>query len=221
MDNSPHNTKLQLILAAGEIFAEHGFEGASIRAIAEKAGANIAAINYHFGSKENLYKETVLFSHKKRGKIQDILSQEDPNILKSRQGVEKIIRKIVQLDFHSFVSPDRPNWSGRLLLRSFFDSAPPFKELIRDEFLPNFQFLKNLALNANPTLSDQEAHFWALSLIGKISVYSFLAEPVLMTYNKENYDPSDIEAAIDHITKTLVRELFPPEKNNETRSVNS
>ena len=50
-------TKLALINAAGELFADHGLEGTSVRAIAEKAGANVAAINYHFGSKENLYAE--------------------------------------------------------------------------------------------------------------------------------------------------------------------
>ncbi len=48
-------TRRNLIEAAGEIFAAKGFDGASIREICKQAGANIAAIHYHFGDKEKLY----------------------------------------------------------------------------------------------------------------------------------------------------------------------
>ena len=50
-------TKARLLEAAGEEFAEKGFELARVRAICERAGANLAAINYHFGDKEQLYVE--------------------------------------------------------------------------------------------------------------------------------------------------------------------
>ncbi len=49
-------TRRLLIDAATSLFAEHGFRGTSIRDIARTAGANVAAVNYHFGSKENLYR---------------------------------------------------------------------------------------------------------------------------------------------------------------------
>ena len=49
-------TRRLLIDAATSLFAEHGFHGTPIRDIARMAGANVAAVNYHFGSKENLYR---------------------------------------------------------------------------------------------------------------------------------------------------------------------
>ena len=49
-------TRRRILKAASRIFAEHGFEGASIRDIVTKADVNQAAINYHFGSKEGLYR---------------------------------------------------------------------------------------------------------------------------------------------------------------------
>jgi len=49
-------TRLRLIEAALKIFGELGFAGASTRALADTAGANLAAIPYHFGSKEGLYR---------------------------------------------------------------------------------------------------------------------------------------------------------------------
>ena len=49
-------TRMRIIKAAARIFAEHGYEGASIRNIVANADVNQAAINYHFGSKEGLYR---------------------------------------------------------------------------------------------------------------------------------------------------------------------
>ncbi|WFE35677.1 TetR/AcrR family transcriptional regulator [Micromonospora sp. WMMD975] len=48
------DTRTQILDAAEHLFAEHGYRGASIRAITDRAGANLAAIGYHFGSKAEL-----------------------------------------------------------------------------------------------------------------------------------------------------------------------
>ncbi len=46
--------RLQILGAAEQLFADHGFEGTSVRDIAQKAGVNLAMISYYFGSKEKL-----------------------------------------------------------------------------------------------------------------------------------------------------------------------
>ena len=51
---APPDTRTQLLDAAERLFAEHGFRGASVRAITDLAGANLAAVGYHFGSKADL-----------------------------------------------------------------------------------------------------------------------------------------------------------------------
>src|SRR3954470_15915076 len=52
-------TRQHLLEAAGEVFAEAGFRAATVREICQRAGANIAAVNYHFGDKEKLYLEVL------------------------------------------------------------------------------------------------------------------------------------------------------------------
>jgi AcrR family transcriptional regulator len=58
-DPRPDGTREALIAAGRELFALHGYDGASVRAITARAGANLGAITYHFGSKRALYDEVV------------------------------------------------------------------------------------------------------------------------------------------------------------------
>ncbi|MHC4777235.1 MAG: TetR/AcrR family transcriptional regulator, partial [Planctomycetota bacterium] len=50
-------TQERLLAAAGAVFAEKGYEKTTVAEICQKAGANIASVNYHFGSKKKLYAE--------------------------------------------------------------------------------------------------------------------------------------------------------------------
>jgi AcrR family transcriptional regulator len=55
--NSPVSTKERILAAAEALFAQRGFDGASLRQLTSAAGVNLAAVNYHFGSKEKLVEE--------------------------------------------------------------------------------------------------------------------------------------------------------------------
>src|ERR1700733_3148246 len=64
-------TRMGLLEAAGEEFAANGFESARIRSICQRAGANVAAVNYHFGDKSELYVQAVLHAHRCGGDTED------------------------------------------------------------------------------------------------------------------------------------------------------
>jgi AcrR family transcriptional regulator len=57
MAGTQFSTKDRILGAAEELFAQHGFGGTSLRQVTSRADVNIAAVNYHFGSKENLVNE--------------------------------------------------------------------------------------------------------------------------------------------------------------------
>src|SRR5213079_2171575 len=52
---APGSTKARILGAAEEVFAARGYEGASTRDIAARAGVNISSLHYHWESKETLY----------------------------------------------------------------------------------------------------------------------------------------------------------------------
>jgi AcrR family transcriptional regulator len=63
----PEATREALLQAASELFAARGFDGVPVEAIADRAGANKAMINYHFGGKRGLYKAIVVETFREIG----------------------------------------------------------------------------------------------------------------------------------------------------------
>jgi AcrR family transcriptional regulator len=53
-------TKMALLQAAKRLVLERGYAGASVRELAAASGTNLGAVNYHFGSRENLLNEAIL-----------------------------------------------------------------------------------------------------------------------------------------------------------------
>ncbi len=61
---SAETTRVALIKAATSVFAEYGYDGGSVRLITQRAMANQAAVNYHFGGKDGLYREVLIAATK-------------------------------------------------------------------------------------------------------------------------------------------------------------
>jgi AcrR family transcriptional regulator len=65
MVDEKESTKEKILNTAHKLFADHGFDGASIRDIATAAEVNVASINYYFNSKENLFQQSLVLCYEK------------------------------------------------------------------------------------------------------------------------------------------------------------
>lgn len=91
------STEQRLLAAAERLFAEHGVDGVSLRAVMQAAGANVASVHYHFGSKDALLDAVVrsrldLVSFSRDGLVADLVAGSDPRML-----AEAFIRPILDL----------------------------------------------------------------------------------------------------------------------------
>jgi TetR/AcrR family transcriptional regulator, regulator of cefoperazone and chloramphenicol sensitivity len=109
-------TREKLIEAAGEIFAEKGLYGASIRDITQRAGANIASVNYHFHDKFELY---ALVLRRAYERIAAVMSQ--PLDAETPEGR---MRELLSVMLTSAFDPARPKWQRRLLARELLHPTP-------------------------------------------------------------------------------------------------
>ena len=60
MDSATKDTATRILDAAERLFVEHGFEATSLRTITQQAEVNLAAVNYHFGSKDALFQAVLV-----------------------------------------------------------------------------------------------------------------------------------------------------------------
>jgi len=211
MDKKPAGTKLDLLLAAGELFAENGLNGTGVRAIAEKADANIAAINYHFGSKENLYLEAlryVLLNHES-ARTDGFLEKAEP--LASSDDFPRLLYEIVKVKFNSYFSRDKPLWHARLIMRTFLEPSHALLEVVKQHLEPDQEALMEIIRRAQPRLTEEDIQFFAYSLIGQIAFYMFARAPLLMVLGKDHYDDAFLDAAAKHVARTIVVALGLPE----------
>ena len=137
-------TKESLIDAAEHLFAEHGYDGVGMRALANEAGVNLGAATYHYGTKEKLYIETVLrcFRPIAEERIR-LLRQAEKDAKGKPVPVETIVDCMLRPPFMAALA--HPYFPA-LLARNLF-MPPPFMEesLSREGGLVHEPFLAALA----------------------------------------------------------------------------
>lgn len=115
----PEDTRDRLLRAAGEEFARVGFQHASVRAICNAAGANVSAVKYHFGSKDELYRAVWAVAAK-----QMIASEPMPR-LGDHADPRDVLRAFVAWFMRLVLTETRTHpWAGRLLAHETVTPTP-------------------------------------------------------------------------------------------------
>lgn len=211
MEQATTTTKEALLLAAGELFAEYGVEGTSIRAIAEKCQANIAAVNYHFGSKENLHLALVLYvlEQIKCHRALDLLHckeewAHDP--LKCAEAIFEIVEERCQQYFTNL----HPKWYGRLFMRILLQPTPAISEIMKDTVIPEFNAVRDVLHCCRPVMRIEEAELWADTLVAQLTHYIF-AEDLMELFPEPRKFTAGFETRVlHHVSRVLIRGLELP-----------
>lgn len=165
------STKDQIIQAAEILFALNGYGGTSLRDITERAGVNVAAVNYHFGSKENLLIELldriIAPINTERLEMLEEASADGPPDL------EQILTAFLLPDLTSLNllrarNPDLP----RFVSRMYSEASPLMGRIVGMQFAEMREKFGEAFARALPELSPTEISF-RLSCIVGIVVYLF------------------------------------------------
>lgn len=124
------DTRQRLIEAALKIFGEYGFEGAGTRMLADAAGANLAAIPYHFGNKEGLY----------RAAAHHIVESTSKEILPTLEKIDLATarKKLSRLDATTLLHELLTQFSAIVIGSQFADSFASF--VMREQLQPGAAF---------------------------------------------------------------------------------
>ena len=162
------HTRERLLDASEKLFAEKGFRAASVRDITRESSCNIAAVNYHFGGKSNLYREVFL----RRLRSMRKLRLDAIEAALSRAGKDATLDLLVEAFATAFVAPLVEDSSGRLwlllLAQELIDPQLPPETFHAEMVEPMERALIEALGQVCPELSRDDAQLCIHSLIGQL-----------------------------------------------------
>ena len=194
-------TRARVLRAATVLFAERGFHGTKVRDIAERAGANVAAGHYHFGSKRDLYVEVLRTTF---AEIRETLHRggvaPNPAALDrmSRAELEALLERRVGVMLSTLLGPP-PSLHGALMQREMLDPSDALPLVVSEFVQPMIAETGDIVRRLSPGL-DEEHLTWAVaSIMGQVIFYRFTMPASLRVLGLESFTPAYLRRLAAHI----------------------
>ena len=195
-------TREQILDAAGPVFADQGYD-ATIREICAAATVNVAAVNYYFGDKQNLYLETVRRAYQLRTSQVPM-----PSWSEDATPAEKLVGYIHTL-VTRLVGLDEAPWPTRLLTREVIAPTAVCRELVEEYFRPTLERLLAILDEIVPdsiTLAQRQQ--LAFSITGQCMLYRVAGGVVTMLVKPEEIEKHfQIDQIAHHIATVSLAAL--------------
>ncbi|MFI5365651.1 MAG: CerR family C-terminal domain-containing protein [Candidatus Binatia bacterium] len=195
-------TKERLLAAGSVLFAERGFHGTTVRDIAAQAAVNLAAGNYHYGSKKALYLEVLRAQF---AEVRALLAQRGatraPRELRrlKRPQLEALLRARVHAMLDLVIGTPEAR-HAQLLQREMTDPTEALPAIVREFILPMVGEMEQIVAQLAPGLHGAHLRRCVFSIIGQVLFYRFARPAVLRVMDAEEYPPALAAELADHIT---------------------
>lgn len=204
-------TKEALLEAAGELFADLGLEGVSIRSISRKAKANIAAVHYHFGSKENLYLEVVRHvMTKTRCTLAATFLARREEWCHTPTKCSEVIYRLVEERIRQYFPGVHPRWYGRLFMRILLNPTPALWKLAEEIVMPDLDQLREVLRYCKANMTAPESELWADTLVGQLCHYVFAEQFIQLMPAQKVFDATFQERVLRHVSSLIIKGLDLP-----------
>ena len=207
-----NETQVRILDAAEELFMQHGFEGASMRMLTAKAGVNLAAINYHFGSKDALI-EAVFRRRLDPMNVERIaqLDRLEQEAAGAPLAAEAIIRAFIGAGLR-MIEDARGGGRNfiRLLGRAYTEPAKPIRALIGQMYAPTMERFKAAFVKALPDLPKDELVWRMHFMFGTLAYTLAATDTVQLIAGAKPEDRYDARLLEDRLTAFMAAGLLSP-----------
>jgi|WetSurMetagenome_2_1015567.scaffolds.fasta_scaffold332161_2 TetR/AcrR family transcriptional regulator, regulator of cefoperazone and chloramphenicol sensitivity len=189
--------KDKVISIAAEVFAEKGFEQATVREICKKAKVNIAAINYYWGSKEKLYKQVIEKLIIERTRVYPFTAAMDQSLPPQMR-----LRKFIELFLNRLLDSDRPAWSSKIMIREMFQPTEEVKMVLDKLIKPTYELLVSILGDIyTDKVAESKVRLTAVSIISQCVFYFYADRIMSRMVAKKMLPEFKIDEVVEHITK--------------------
>ncbi|HEY6820460.1 MAG TPA: TetR/AcrR family transcriptional regulator [Burkholderiales bacterium] len=212
----PHETRTRILDAAEELFMQHGFEATSMRLLTSRAGVNLAAVTYHFGSKhaliEAVFRRRLDPMNASRVAALDRLEKEAAGRPLS---AEAIIRAFVG---ESLRMIEDAKGGGRnfirLLGRTYTEPSKPIRVLIGQLYAPVMERFKSAFERALPQMPRDELVWRMHFMFGTLSYTLAATDTVQLIAGCKPEDRYDARLLEERLSSFLAAGLNAPLKTS-------
>lgn len=199
---SSDDAKTRILNAAGPIFAEKGYNGASVREISEAAGVNQAAINYYFGGKEALYCEAFRVAHP----LGHIEPGEFFQLWDEETAPEEKLRRIIRFTVELFLGGDEEDaWKGRLIMRQMTDPIDACQHMFFEFVQKHISNLRTVIAELLPPDAPEDLVLkLAFSVVGQCVHYRFGKPMIREVVSPETWDQHFQPEQVAEIVSSVV-----------------
>ena len=194
-------TKERLLVVAGELFADRGFDSVSLRMITDRANVNLASVNYHFGSKEELIgavvDDIVRPVNERRLSLLSLIdyTTQDP--------IRKIIHAFIDPVFDLSDSGNDDNKYYKLISRCIASRDERVSSIIIKQFPEVLAQFVSALTKALPSIDSNSAHLKIMFMAGALAHSLFHYENLLLI-SEGRFDLNSTEVLKNELVSFLL-----------------
>jgi AcrR family transcriptional regulator len=203
---SSDQTRTAILAAAERLYADRGFGDVTLRDIVAAAGVNLAAVNYHFGSKDELIAELFVTRSiaTNRERLNELKAAEEEG--GGRADIDAILRALVGPTLRGCLGPDRErSTAARFMIRASIESVPPIRRIKNREV----DHLRKFAAAMRRSLPDRSEVdlFWGLHFALAMAHHTIRESERLTRLSDGKCDLNDVAGIIERIVAVSVMAL--------------
>jgi AcrR family transcriptional regulator len=199
-------TRTSILAAAERLYADRGFGDVTLRDIVAEANVNLAAVNYHFGSKDELIAE--LFVTRSlalnRDRLRELRAAEERS--SGRAGVADILCALVGPSLRGCIGPERDrSTAARFMIRASIESVPPIRR-IRNREIDHLRKFVTALRRTLPDCGEAEL-YWGLHFALAMAQQTVRDSERLTKLSEGKCDLDDVEGVIARVVDVAVMAL--------------
>jgi AcrR family transcriptional regulator len=194
------HTRAAILNAAERLYADRGFGDVTLRDIVAAADVNLAAVNYHFGSKDELIAELFVTRSlaTNRERLNELRSAEEGG--GGRASIESILRALVGPTLRGCLGPDRErSTAARFMIRASIESVPPIRR-IKNREIDHLRKFAAAMRRSLPECSDADL-YWGLHFALAMAHHTIRESERLIKLSEGKCDIDDVAAVIDRVVE--------------------
>lgn len=193
----PAATREALLRAAGQVFADVGFRTATVREICQRAGVNVAAVNYHFRDKETLYLEVLRFALSTANARYPFAREAEAGAPPERR-LRSFVGNLLALIFDS----GEHAWLGRLMAKEMIEPSHALDFMIAERIQPMASQLRRLVREiVGNACADEAVRLCGFSIVSQCLFYNHCRSVVTRLFPEHQLTPDAVQSLADHITE--------------------